>query len=758
MKRIVSLILFVCLFFTASGQSVGVVLSGGGAKGLSHIGVIKALEENGIPIDYICGTSMGAVIASMYAIGMSPGEMLDMVRSEEFRDWSSGKQREGYASRFYSDAPSPEMLRVALQRKPGGLKISLPSSLVSPYPMDLAMVEVYASPSVAAGYNFSNFMVPFFCISADVKNKRKVVHTSGNLGSAVRASMSYPFIFKPITVDSTVLFDGGFYDNFPWRELERLYSPDIIIGAKCVTGDVDIDDENLVGQITNMIVSPSDYDIPLEKGIVIAEKYPYGVMEFDKVDEIVAQGYSAAIKRIEEINGRVERRRSRRELDSMRLEFGQKCRKVYFAPEIEFEGNLNEKQKSFVSATIKGKSSAPFDFNTLKRGYYKMASTGLLKTFYPSYAPLEDSLISLSIKATAASELAVSIGGNISSAHLNQGYAGISWSHFGRTPWKIGLEGNIGNFYRGGALKWRHNIGTAPLMCYDMELSANRFSYYAQDITIKELCFGMGAATTMDEDGNLLLKANMYLGRSIYDYLPDKAFRSVRAEDRTSLSIFSPSLTLEKNTLDFPVYPTEGVFVYLGARWNRIVEKFSPGEVSIMEYGRLPQKGKSHNALRLSGGWHSYAKLGSRLGIGYGIDFLVQETTRMQGYIPTLLSTPAYNPFPHSATMLLKSYRADSYVGIGISPVIYLAKTLFLYGNISYFQPYRQIYEKQGGEYGYSGTFPAGAFLGSAALVWRMPFGPVSFSANWYQKGEEHRWYPQLSIGFLLFKKRILDD
>ena len=84
MKRFLMLAIFLSAVFTADGQRIGLVLSGGGAKGLSHIGVIKALEEHNIPIDYIGGTSMGAVIASFYAMGLSPTDMLNLIKSKEF--------------------------------------------------------------------------------------------------------------------------------------------------------------------------------------------------------------------------------------------------------------------------------------------------------------------------------------------------------------------------------------------------------------------------------------------------------------------------------------------------------------------------------------------------------------------------------------------------------------------------------------------------------------------------------------------------
>ena len=111
MKKIYCLLtaLFCLLVSVASAQKVGLVLSGGGAKGLTHIGIIRALEENNIPIDYITGTSMGAIIGSLYAMGYSPDDMEKLIKSDDFKRWYSGGIQEKYIYYFKRNPPTQSL-------------------------------------------------------------------------------------------------------------------------------------------------------------------------------------------------------------------------------------------------------------------------------------------------------------------------------------------------------------------------------------------------------------------------------------------------------------------------------------------------------------------------------------------------------------------------------------------------------------------------------------------------------------------------
>ena len=223
---------------------VGLVLAGGGAKGLYHIGVIKALEENNIPIDYVSGTSMGAIIGALYASGYTVEEMTEIVTSGNVENWVSGKIDDRYKF-FYTerqDIPSMFSVYVDVKRDTvasrSSLNLALPHAFINTSQIDMALNELFAPASVACGGDFNKLMIPYRCIATDVNRHEAVEYERGDLPFAVRASMSYPILFRPVTdKDGRVLVDGGCYDNFPWRALEEDFAPSFFIGSQCVADD-----------------------------------------------------------------------------------------------------------------------------------------------------------------------------------------------------------------------------------------------------------------------------------------------------------------------------------------------------------------------------------------------------------------------------------------------------------------------------------------------------------------------------------------
>lgn len=190
MRKITVIIaLFLAAIQIVSAQKVGLVLSGGGAKGAAHIGVIKALEENNIPIDYITGTSIGAIIGSLYAMGYSPEEMLELMLSKEFSYWQTGTVEEQYTYYFKEPYPTPEFAHFSIDMSDSlQIKASfLPQSLINPIQMNQAFMALFSQATAKAGWNFDNLFVPFRCVASDIYTKKPIIFKNGDLGDAVRA-------------------------------------------------------------------------------------------------------------------------------------------------------------------------------------------------------------------------------------------------------------------------------------------------------------------------------------------------------------------------------------------------------------------------------------------------------------------------------------------------------------------------------------------------------------------------------------------
>lgn len=773
--RILSLFFAMAALLSGSvlqAQSVGLVLSGGGAKGLSHIGVIRALEENEIPIDYVAGTSIGSIVGGMYAAGLSPEDMIAVIKTKEFHAWYTGVGEREFFSYLYSGYPTPAMLKLKMQKddSPGTngkskAKFLLPTSIVSSYPMDIAFIQIFANAAAAAGYDFSNLMVPFFCVSADILKKQEFISDKGDLGSAIRASMTFPAYFKPITIDSVVLFDGGFYNNFPWEAMQEKYNPDYIIGVKCVRGKkINPEQDSPYKLLETMMTQDTDYDIPTEDGIVVAGIYDYGLMDFDKIDELVQKGYDTAMKYMDRIKLKVKARRPKAEVDSMRLAFRQKCPNLHF-DSICVNGNMTADQKEFVSKTITDKKES-FSYSEAKRGYYRIVSTNSITSMYPLAVLHTDSTYTMKLDVKPQNALSLSVGGNISSTALMQGYLGLSHIHFSKHPWNIALNLDVGQFFTGVGLYFRQHIGIKPLFLYEIMLNAHRFDYFgssqsilfsnslAKNIREDELYMTFNMGTPISYLKSVMLEFGITGGRNYYEYFQTDTYTKYDKPDKTLLSYLTGRLKVAQTTLDYELYPTSGRRGLLEARYIFGSEKHTEGTIyqEVPTMVRNPYKNVFFARLSLD----DYYSISKWFSLGYGIDFTYTTGLDMCDYYSTLIATPAFQPTQHSRTLMLPAYRAPFYLGVTVSPVLKFTEKFFLHITAGYFQPYRSLVETANGDYEYSAPFPMGGFMGNAAFVWQSPIGPVSLSCAYYDKAEKAKWYPSFNIGFLIFRKKGL--
>jgi NTE family protein len=235
-KEIIIALLTVCAFFVNAAEPVkrhkiGLVLSGGGAKGFAHVGALKVIEEAGIPVDYITGTSVGSIVGGLYAVGYDASMLEDIIRSQDWEGLLSNAYKREYIPATTKEEQSRYLISLPIETK----KISIPSGLLNGQNvMELFSYLIYGYHDVN---DFSKLPIPFECIAADIVTGEEVVLKKGYLPKAIRASMAVPAAIAACEIDGHMLVDGGIVNNFPVDRCREM-GADIIIG-------IDIQDELL---------------------------------------------------------------------------------------------------------------------------------------------------------------------------------------------------------------------------------------------------------------------------------------------------------------------------------------------------------------------------------------------------------------------------------------------------------------------------------------------------------------------------------
>ncbi|MEG0454250.1 MAG: patatin-like phospholipase family protein, partial [Bacteroides sp.] len=197
--------LFICIPLGAQPRKkVAVVLSGGGAKGVAHIGALRVIEKAGIPIDYVVGTSMGAIVGGLYSIGYTPEQLDSMVRKQNWTFLLSDKIKRSEQTMLERKNAATYVLSIPYSK---GMKEKSLGGMIQGQNLSNLFSEL------TVGYhdsvNFNKLPIPFACVSENVVNGKQVVFHEGILSTAMRASMAITFVFTPVRIDSMVLVDGG---------------------------------------------------------------------------------------------------------------------------------------------------------------------------------------------------------------------------------------------------------------------------------------------------------------------------------------------------------------------------------------------------------------------------------------------------------------------------------------------------------------------------------------------------------------------
>ncbi|CDA47287.1 phospholipase patatin family [Bacteroides stercoris CAG:120] len=765
MKRFF-LFLSACLLLLpfVQAQKVGLVLSGGGAKGMTHIGIIRALEENNIPIDYITGTSMGAIIGSLYAMGYSPDDMEALLRSEDFKRWYSGQVEPEYGYYFKQNRPTPEFFNIRFSFK-DSLHIKpqiLPTSMVNPIQMNLVFVELFARATAACSGDFNRLFVPFRCIASDVYNKKPLIMRRGDLGDAVRASMSFPFVFKPIEIDSVLAYDGGIYNNFPTDIMREDFKPEVIIGSVVAANPGKPKENDLMSQLENMIMQKTDYTLPDSLGIIMTFKYDdVSLLDFDRLQELHDIGYNRTISLMDSIKSRIHRRVSAENVRLRRLVYRSNLPQFRFR-DIYIEG-ANPQQQAYIKKEFHDEDHEVFTYEDLKRGYFRLLSDNMISEIIPhAVYDSENDLYSLHLKVKMEDNFSVRMGGSVSTTSSNQIYLGLGYQDLNYYSKEITLDGQIGKVYNNAQLMAKIDLPTRIPTSYRLIASLSTFDYYKKDKLFSKN--DKPSFNSKDERFVKLMVALPFLANkraeiSIgYGKLQDNYFQSSvinfdkDRSDRSTYNLLGGAIGFYGSTLNARQYATKGYFEKLVAQVFSGKEKFIPGnptETSVMTKER-------QSWLQISYMKYAYHTMSPKFTLGWMAEMLYSSKNFSENYTATMLQAADFSPTPHSKLMYNEAFRANQFLAAGIKP-IFVFNDMFQFRSEFYgFVPIFPIKKNALNKAYYGKAFSRFEYIGEISVICQLPFGAISAYVNHYSSPKKE-WNVGLTLGWQLFNYRFIE-
>lgn len=772
MKKISILTALLCMsIYGLQAQKVGLVLSGGGAKGAAHIGVIKALEENDIPIDYIAGTSAGAIVGSLYAMGYTPEEMVELMLSEEFSYWQTGTVENEYQYYFKRPDPTPAFGHFSIDLTDSlQIKANIwPQSIINPIQMNQAFMALFSQATAKAGWNFDNLFVPFRCVASNIYDKKSIVFKNGDLGDAVRASMTFPFFFQPIWKDSVPLFDGGIYDNFPVTPLKEAFHPDFIFGST-VAGSNKKPSSNPYNQLETMIMQKTDYDIPEEEGMMVKFKFPdVSLLDFQKAGDLMEIGYKKTMEMMDSIKLRIPRRVPLSEVNKRRKEYKASLPPLIF--ENIYVTGVSESQRKYIEAQLHRDINHEFSMEEFRRAYFKMLTYSKIKEIMP-HAVYNRKIkkFDLYLDVKMREEIRIGFGGNVSSYQANQLFLGLGYQYLGRYAGDVRSDFQVGNSFSGVLLSGRLYLQTRiPTYINWQGIFSDKKYSESQSLFYEDVL----PAFIKQKELYMKLKLGFpFLNRAkaeigfAYGQLNDYYFQTSNMNfantsfDHSWYNLFSGSLSIERNSLDYKQYPISGRKQLLIAQYVTGTEHYTPSPVTATY---PPFEPKVHSWLQMKGEWQYYKTLNHLFNLGMTSELVLSSKNLMNNYTASVLQAPAFTPTPHSKIVFNEAFRANQYIALGLSPILKLSKLLHLRLDLYGFAP---LYEIKKEEIKTQDSYVAipyyGKFLrtfkymGEAAVVLQLPFASISLYANGYSYPAQNFNFG-LNIGYLIFNPKMLD-
>lgn len=741
-------------------QKVGLVLSGGGARGIAHIGVLLALEENNIPIDYITGTSAGSIVGAFYAAGYSPKEIERIVKNEGPGWLLPGSV---FTEDRYIDRTRRDLTAITAPLVQRDTRRLLPEYLFSDYEINIALVRYLTAAGLRAHNDFDSLFVPFRCVASELFEEKAVVLRAGSLAHAVRASMAVPAVFRPSTNEKgQKLFDGGVYNNFPADVMLQAFGPDFIIGVSVGTPPLkrsEYDERSAfidklytqsVDQKTEEKLRPADIFIRVDLGNLSVTDFSSEAIRF-----AIAMGYDAAMESMADIQKAVPRRTDPMELLARRKAF--RAPQQYTLSRVQVLGTEATQQR-FVSRLIRHRFNTRYDLQDVTISYYRAKVFGNAASIFPNvlYDPKTKSVqVDYYLKPASRYSFSAGLAFFTPIDHQIQlvgRYSGVGAANY-RSEVSV-MRGSFETSVRARTSGEFYNFGMQGAL--QVEASYVNWNYQLPRVGFVGLASPSGISQFVYE-GKITrgvrfrpsgIVAIGYAHHQI-DWFYNKTFTTLGGDstDRTSYIGGSGFVTVESSTLDQKQYPTRGKHIYANVRLNSGREYFNPGRPSETFYT------SGHSWVQARVQLQRFFALGRYLALGASLEAAYSALSDFNNERASLLSSPRFQPVQESSIQFQAAMFAKAFVAPGLVLDARLTRNLHLRAEGYYLQ--RLAHTHGAG----AAAVPKLAWdwnnsvaVGSYGIYYNTLVGPWGFFVNQYGDGiTPYRVFAHL--GFLIFSR-----
>ena len=762
MKSILGYLLSITILLTYSfshaQQRIGLGLSGGGATGLAHIGVIKALEERGIPIDYITGTSAGALVGSMYAAGYSPDEIEAYVLSDDFQLMTKGRLKTSQRFLYKENDLDASLINFSFS-KDSILKKSLPTNFITSSFLDFEMLRLLGTTGAVCGGDFDSLFIPFRCVASDISNKKSIVFSKGNLNQAVRASMTYPFYINPIRVNGTLLFDGGLYNNFPADIMYHDFNPDFIIGSNVSNNAKPPQESDLISQVTNMLVSYSDFTLPCDAGILIQPTTTISTFEFENVQEAIREGYNSTILYLDSIQTHITRKVLKAELDEKRRKFRENLGDFQISS--ISTNTIGKKDLSYIrKSLIHGRKDEIIDYPTFEKRYFRLYATPQIDFIYPTVQQKKDSTFNLSLDVRKSKELRLDVGGHFSSRPVNTGYIGLTYRSIGKTASSIQASSYFGKFYGSAKLNYTFEIPSTYPISASAYFVMNRWDYFRSFATFfedvqpsflvqNEMYYGVKFNHPIGNNSKSSFDYRMF---NLYDdYYQTENFTNKDTSDITEFDGSSLSWEFIQNSLNRKQFASSGHYFMFKARYVAGKETSMPGSTSVSNDTTM----KNHSWISFKTEFQSYLISNRFFHLGLHGRGVFNSQSLFTNYTASLLAMSSFSPIPDAETFFLPEYRSPHHLGAGLNFIFSPTSKIDIRLDGYFYQPFVILVKNADGSPSYSKPFKGDTYMASASAILHTFLGPIRATLNYFPK-QVTLLYFQVSYGYVLFNERAI--